>query len=196
MYSLIFLRYSYYFWISALFLLLVISCYFLQDSLQHQKSNQHASEFTPDAYADTVRLIETDSHGYWKHKIDAETLIHYSSKNHTQLKKPIFTISQDTEQAPWIVHANLADSFNGDEQVILQGDIKAEQKASDNNTATLILTDTITIEQKKDLAHTTSHVQVISPESKIEADGVQIHLHDKRVKFLSHVKGHYVPNHS
>ena len=185
-------RYSYYLWLGVLFFALIISFYFLQATMNQPKLIQH-SKFTPDLYASNITMLETDDQGHWKHQIRAEALTHYTDKNHSVFSKPIITILRP-EQQPWIIHADAANAYEGSDVVTLTGHVRARQAAGEHNDSTLILTEAVTIERDNDIATSDQHVRIITPDSQIDADGMRVHLHDKRVKLLANVRGYYAKN--
>ena len=185
-------QYRHYIWLAMLLLLAAFSAVLLKNILDEEQVSLY-TDMTPDAYAQKIKFLETDETGHWKHLIEADTFTHYAANDKSVLQRPTITILKNQNSPPWIITGNEGEALAGYDTVTLSGNVKAYQPAGLHSAPTTILTESIDVKQKENLADTDAHVTIYTPDTHIEADGMTVYLKEKHVKLHHNVRGRYVP---
>lgn len=127
------------------------------------------------------------------HRLRAERALHFTDDDTTQLQRPHLTVYQD-DSPPWEVDADDALVSADGEWVLLNGDVLIERAGDDDDRPMRIITRELRVQPREDYAETDEKVRVESESDWLDATGMQAWLRPpSRLKFLSQVKGYYVP---
>jgi len=127
------------------------------------------------------------------HRLSAKNLRHYTDDDTTELEQPHMTVFQ-ADAPPWEVDAERAWMSADGSLVLLSGEVLIEREGDTVNRPMRILTRELRVQPEQDYAETDEKVRVESESDWLNAVGMQAWLRPPtRLKFLSQVKGHYVP---
>jgi len=145
-----------------------------------------------DYYVRDFRVTDTDINGQPTRILDAEEMRHYPSDDTTELELPELTIFR-TDQ-PWTIVSEKGWLSGDGKLMLLSGEVVIDRQEGENNSPIRLLTSNLRVQPKQDYAETDEKVRVTSLDDRIDAVGMQAWFRKPgRIKFLSEVKGHYVP---
>ena len=148
---------------------------------------------TTDYYVKGLDVTRMTAAGKPAHRLLASDLRHYTDDDTTELKRPHLTVYQD-DAPPWEVDATSAWMSADGSVVLLSGEVEIRREAGSNNRPVRILTRDVRVQPGEDYAETDEKVRVESESDWLDAVGMQAWLRPpSRLKFLSQVKGFYVP---
>ena len=127
------------------------------------------------------------------HRLRARTLRHFDDDDTTELEEPRLTVYQDDEP-PWEVDAERAWMSADGSLVLLTGEVVINRAAHANSPPVRMVTRELRVQPRQDYAETDEKVRVETDTDRLDAVGMQAWLRPpSRLKFLSQVKGYYVP---
>lgn len=139
---------------------------------------------------DVTRMTGT---GRPAHRLQAQRVHHYTDDDTTEMAQPHLTVYQD-QAPPWEVDAERALVSADGALILLSGDVLIDRAADGAQRAMRIITRDLRVQPHQDYAETDEKVRVESDEDWLNATGMQAWLRPpSRLKFLSQVKGSYVP---
>lgn len=139
---------------------------------------------------DVTRMTPT---GIPAHRLRADKLRHFTDDDTTELQDPHLTVYQG-DAPPWEVDAEQAWVSADGSLMLLTGEVLIEREAGDDNRPMRIMTRDLRVQPQQDYAETDEKVRVDSDSDWLDAVGMQAWLRPpSRLKFLSQVKGYYVP---
>lgn len=146
-----------------------------------------------DYYIQGFDVTRMTADGKPAHRLIAKRAHHYTDDDTTELHSPQLTVYQD-ESPPWEIDAPSALVSADGELVLLSGDVLIERGGDANNRPVRIATRDLRIQPHQDYAETDEKVRVDSESDWLDAIGMQAWFRPPtRLKFLSQVKGFYVP---
>ncbi len=149
---------------------------------------------TIDYYVVGLDVTRMTAAGKPAHRLLATNLQHYTDDDTTELKQPHLTVYQD-DAPPWEIDAASAWMSADGSLVLLSGEVLIQREADSNNRPVRILTRDVRVQPSEDYAETDEKVRVESESDWLDAVGMQAWLRPpSRLKFLSQVKGFYVPH--
>jgi len=127
------------------------------------------------------------------HRLRAQYMQHFIDDDTTELQQPHLTVYQG-EGPPWEVDAERAWLSADGSLLLLQGEVLIERAGDADNRPIRITTRDLRVQPRQDYAETDEKVRVDSDTDWIDAVGMQAWMRPpSRLKFLSQVKGYYVP---
>lgn len=139
---------------------------------------------------DVTRMTEA---GEPAHRLRATILRHYKDDETTELELPQLTVFQG-EQPPWEIDAERAWMSADGSLVLLSGEVVVTRAAHANSPPVRMVTREMRVQPRQDYAETDEKVRVETDTDTLDAVGMQAWLRPpSRLKFLSQVKGYYVP---
>jgi lipopolysaccharide export system protein LptC len=127
------------------------------------------------------------------HRLRAQSLHHFSSDETTELDQPHLTVFQ-ADAPPWEVGAEQARMSADGSLLLLKGDVLIERAAGGTTRPIRMQTPELRVKPREDYAETDEKVRVVSNADRLDAVGMQAWFRPpSRIRFLSQVKGHYVP---
>ena len=146
-----------------------------------------------DYYVTGLDVTRMTAAGRPAHRLLAANLRHYSDDDTTELEQPHLTVFQD-DAPPWEVDSETAWMSADGSLVLLAGEVLIEREGGAANRPMRILTRNLRVQPSEDYAETDEKVRVESEPDWLDAVGMQAWLRPpSRLKFLSQVKGFYVP---
>lgn len=138
-------------------------------------------------------VIRMTAEGNPAHRLVATSLKHFTDDDTTELAAPRLTVFQ-ADQPPWEIDAEQARLSADGNLVLLTGRVLIERAGAGDAPATRIITSDLRVQPRQDYAETDEPVRVETDNDWLDAVGMQAWLRPpSRVKFLSAVKGFYVP---
>ncbi len=139
---------------------------------------------------DVTRMTEA---GLPAHRLRATLLHHFIDDQTTELTRPRLTVFQGDEP-PWEVDAEQAWISPDGSLVLLSGEVVITRAAHANSPPVRMVTSEMRLQPRQDYAETDEKVRVETETDRLDAVGMQAWLRPpSRLKFLSQVKGYYVP---
>ena len=127
------------------------------------------------------------------HRLQAEILRHFVDDDTTELEIPHLTVYQGDE-SPWEIDAKHAWVSADGSLVLLTGEVIITRAAHANSPPVRMVTSEVRLQPRQDYAETDEKVRVETDTDRLDAVGMQAWLRPpSRLKFLSQVKGYYVP---
>lgn len=146
-----------------------------------------------DYYVTALDVTRMTATGEPAHRLRAAGLRHFTDDDTTELTQPHLTVHQ-AAAPPWEVDAQRALMSADGSLLLLSGDVLIERAADADNRAMRIITRNLRVQPRQDYAETDEKVRVESEADWLDAVGMQAWLRPpSRLKFLSQVKGYYVP---
>ena len=157
-------------------------------------ATEHKGPRDTDYYIRGLDVMRMTPSGTPAHRLQAEQVRHFTDDDTTQLEQPHLTVFQD-QAPPWEVDADSALVSADGDLVLLNGDVLIERAGDANNRPMHIVTRNLRVQPREDYAETDEKVRVTSNADWLDATGMQAWLRPpSRLKFLSQVKGYYVPS--
>ena len=146
-----------------------------------------------DYHVTGFEVTRMSAEGTPAHRLRAQYLQHFTDDDTTELQQPHLTVYQ-AEAPPWEVDAERAWVSADGSLLLLQGDVLIERAGDAVNRPMRITTRDLRVQPRQDYAETDEKVRVESDADRVDAVGMQVWMRPpSRLKFLSQVKGYYVP---
>jgi lipopolysaccharide export system protein LptC len=156
-------------------------------------SAEQGSPRTIDYYVTGLDVTRMTPDGMPAHRLRAQALRHYTDDDTTELQLPHLTVYQ-ADTPPWEVEAARAWLSADGSLLLLQGEVMIERDADSDDRPIRIITRQLRVQPREDYAETDEKVRVESDSDWLDAIGMQAWMRPpSRLKFLSQVKGYYVP---
>ena len=181
--------------LAVLLVLAAALSWWLRDSPAPQTAaTAHKGPRDSDYYIRGLDVTRMTPGGSPAHRLRAEQVRHFTDDDTTQMERPHLTVFQD-QAPPWEVDADSALISADGDLVLLHGDVLIERSGDADNRPMRIVTRNLRVQPREDYAETDEKVRVTSNADWLDATGMQAWLRPPtRLKFLSQVKGHYVPS--
>lgn len=139
---------------------------------------------------DVTRMTEA---GVPAHRLRTPRLRHFTDDETSELEQPHLTVYQ-TDAPPWEVDADHAWVSADGSLILLQGDVLITREGDVDDRPMRIVTSNLRVQPEQDYAETDEQVRVFSESDWVDSIGMQAWMRPpSRLKFLSQVKGYYVP---
>jgi len=149
----------------------------------------HHKHSTIDAYMDQVEILTMDENGNPKHHLITPKITHYKN-NSADFIEPHVIVHLEN-QKPWHISADKGHAKSGIDIITLSGNVTIIQKKSSENPDTKIVTSSLTIYPKKQIAITKQKVTLNQPGVIIKSVGLKADLAKGKVELLSKAKAEY-----
>ena len=183
------------YWTFAGLLLAGIGTWWLAErgAVEDIAARQSDGSGAPDYYVNDLTATTMTSEGNPARTLRTPHLQHLPASDVTAIQSPRFSVYQDEGQ-PWQVRAEHGQISADGEIILLQGIVTVEKAGTGGTRALRLVTQDLRIHPSRDYAETDEPVRVESDGDRIDASGMQAWLRNPvRLKFLSRVRGHYVP---
>jgi lipopolysaccharide export system protein LptC len=151
------------------------------------------AERTIDYYVNGLDATRMTEAGVPAHRLRTPKLRHFTDDDTSELEKPRLTVFQ-AEAPPWEVDSEQAWVSPDGSLILLQGDVFITREGDAENRPMHIVTSNLRVQPAQDYAETDEKVRVSSESDWVDSIGMQAWMRPpSRLKFLSQVKGHYVP---
>jgi len=139
---------------------------------------------------DVTRMTEA---GVPAHRLRTPQLRHFTDDETSELEQPHLTVYQ-ADAPPWEVDSETAWVSPDGTLILLQGDVLITREGDADDRPMRIVTSNLRVQPEQDYAETDEQVRVISETDWVDSIGMQAWMRPpSRLKFLSQVKGYYVP---
>jgi lipopolysaccharide export system protein LptC len=145
-----------------------------------------------DSYMEEVSAIMFSKEGSPTLKVVTPRMVHYPENNTTDITKPRVTIFRKSPE-PWFIDADFAKATNGMQSILFWSQVNIHHLADNENPATSLSTDTLTIFPSKQTAATSDAVTFVQPDTIVHAIGMLADMDAGTVKLLSQAQGEYDP---
>lgn len=156
------------------------------------KLNPPSNPNYPDSFANNVSVAVMNKQGLPQYEFFSPKLLHYSVNNRTVFSQPQMTYYQPN-QPPWTATAQQGEAWEGDQKVVLTGDVFFHQAKGVKNQETSIQTQLLTIYPDTKQAETPDFVLAVQPYSSASGVGMKLDGNAKTLDLLSDVHGMYLP---
>lgn len=144
----------------------------------------------PDAYAKQLTITRYDTEGRPRHKLQTPLMRHFEDDT-AQIEAPRFW-QYDTDTPAWTLRGEKALLNEGDETMLLAGEVFIDRASSDKSPSYHIATRDLTVQTKTAYAETSQPVRIESGNEWITAIGMQGWLQKPvRIKLQQEVRAHY-----
>ncbi|MGR9105783.1 MAG: LPS export ABC transporter periplasmic protein LptC [Gammaproteobacteria bacterium] len=155
------------------------------------KTIQNPIRHQPDSFSKHFIKITMTAEGKPKHKLIAESMVHYKDDDSTELEKPVFTFFKP-DSPPWVVHADSGRISSQGETLFLSPKVLIHRAPAPGFEPVTIRTRNLTIKQKIDYAETNQFAELISNQNRISGVGLSLYFGEhKQIILRSKVKGRY-----
>lgn len=158
----------------------------------HRPIQSKPKALLPDAFMEDVVAIIMDQQGKPKIKIVTPKMIHYTQNDTTELTAPELTLYRKSTQ-PWYITSKFATATQGIDSVFFRDDVIIHHSADEENPATLIKTETLTVHPDEQTAQTKDFITMIQPNLTVKAIGMNADMNTGNINLLSQARGEYVP---
>lgn len=146
----------------------------------------------PDYFLHQFTATTMNANGKPAYKVMAQHLEHYPDDNSMKLQNPLFSFYENNIKT-WTAQSREATVMEDGEKIYLSGDVVLNQiKISEKEIPAILSAEQLTIEPKKDIAHTKSSINLRKGKNTIDAVGMHADLKKGRIEFLSNTRSHYV----
>lgn len=147
----------------------------------------------PDYFLKGFTSTTMDNSGKPAYQVKAELLQHYPDDDSMVLQQPFFSFYENNIKN-WTAQSNEAIVLQKSDNIHLNGGVVLNQIVSSkkNHTPVKIITDQLTIEPEKNIAHTKSKIKLHKGNSYIQSLGMRADISKNRIEFLSRTRSHYV----
>lgn len=154
-------------------------------SVQQRQSHQY-----PDAFARQISVVSYDAQGLPRNRLQAPSMRHFEDDT-AELEQPRFW-QYEADRPPWTVRSEKALLSEGEEKILLAGEVFIDREAATGVPPYHITTRDLTVNTKTSYAETSQPVRVESGDEWITAIGMQGWLQAPvRIKLQQEVRAHY-----
>lgn len=174
--------------------LLMVGVLFSSYLLLAKPKNVHIAKLDsqhPDLILEDVIGTRMDSNGAPKTRLFTPKLMRYSRKDIIDFVKPHLVFFNEAE-APWHLYALHGQSQENFTTLLFWDDVKLQQTPV-NKPEITVITSTLTVYPKKDLAITKQPATLITGQNRADAIGVRANFKTEEVELLSKARGYYTP---
>lgn len=145
-----------------------------------------------DSYMLNIQKVDYGTEGFKAYSLKATEARHFRRKNRLELDLPqLVSYNPDKPESPWHITAKKGTAYNGDERVVLKGDVYAWQQL-EKNTKNELRTEKLILFPNKYTAETDLKVTITTPRGTTVGTGMWTDLNQSLFRLLSRVKGlHY-----
>lgn len=174
-------------------LLAVVSGWIFDSIDKKPGTTKQEVRHVPDYFLKNFTATTMNDKGEPAYQIKAQHLEHYPDDDSMELQYPLFLFYSESKKS-WTAQADEARIMNKSETIYLKGNVILNQlKDSKSKVEPIELkAEQLTIEAKKNIAHTKSKIKLNRGKSNIQASGMRADLNKNKIEFLSNTRSHYV----
>lgn len=146
----------------------------------------------PDYYMENFTTTTMEEDGSLKNILSADYMAHYPDNDTTELHGPRLEVFRK-DGAPVNIVAEKGWVTEGDEVILLSGNVKFWQDDKDGNRKIEIITTDVRILPKQEYAETDKPVKLISRRTTVNATGVRAYFDESRIELLNNVQAKILP---
>jgi len=146
----------------------------------------------PDYFLKNFTATTMNQKGQPAYQVKATQLKHFPDNDSMELQQPLFSFYENNIKT-WTAQANEALVTQDNNKINLKGDVILSQVlSSDKNLPITLTAEQLTIEPKKNIAHTKSKIKLHRGNNTIQSVGMKANMNKNRIEFLSKTRSHYV----
>jgi lipopolysaccharide export system protein LptC len=177
--------------------LAVLSVWLFQDQPDKGRSVTVQNYAAPDSFMENFTTQTMDAEGRLQYQLRAARMAHYVDDNRSEFVQPYFTAYRPDGQR-WTVAAETGQALDGTEQILLNGVVTIERRASAAAAANLqIVTRDVRVRPADNYAETDQATTIVrdraTQSATMKAVGMQMNFREGQLLLLSRVRGTYVP---
>ena len=180
-------------WLFFILFGLAFSGWYFASSDNFIQLDEKVLTHTVDTIINDLVVKEYNDDGLLINSLQSSHVKHTPFEDKHWFKNPYIHITQKDE-APWVIQAHEAVSYDGGKKMILNDDVRIKQTSHQDQIST-ITTSQLTYYPKEKIAISDQHVLFEQKGTKVESQGIKAWLSEKRVKLLSQARGKYDPKH-
>lgn len=181
--------------LTALLILSLItaaSFWFMQKTKPHNKSPAPPGHH-PDYTMENFTYVTWDTFGKPRNRLSGKYMQHYMDDDTTELEKPIITIMK-SGAPPWKIKSATGWISADGNEVLLQGPAEIWRNKTPKVHPVNVYTQDLRVLLDKNFAETDKHVEIISENNVVTADGMRTYFQGRsEIELLSNVHAHYIP---
>ncbi len=180
------------FWVYGLLTLIAFSSWLIADRIMPKPEVfPSTASHRPDSFSEQFTKTVMNLDGTPKHKLTAESMIHFRDDKSTELKKPIFVFFDD-DQPPWTVRSDTGLVSSNGKSILLGGNVFINRPAAPGVRRIDIITKNLTVKPKANTAETEEFAELTSRSNRISGTGLDVNFGQiKKVTLHSNVRGKY-----
>lgn len=167
-------------------LALVLGSWLLREPETPPLSREATGPVPPDYFLRGVEAIATDSQGKIRHRLLADSLLHYPDDSPSELEQPHFTLYQ-ADGSRWQISAGHGRFSDDQQEILLHGAVEIEQTGVP--LPMRLETESLRLLPDRHYAETADRVYLFRPGSRLEGVGMELHGEEERLILLSAVRG-------
>jgi lipopolysaccharide export system protein LptC len=154
--------------------------------------NRPIPPHSPDFFSQGYSKWQMGKAGQADSELLAGKIVHYSDDRTTHLEQPEMVFHQDQHTSPWAIHAESGEVSADSKNVLLQGRVNIERKASGNAKPLKIITSNLKVKPETHYAETDERAELISLQNKTTGTGMKLVFKQPvRIDLLADVQGKY-----
>jgi lipopolysaccharide export system protein LptC len=180
--------------ILLLVILLAIASSWIFESIEQSPIlTNEQKRHDPDYFLHNFTATSMDTKGMPAYKVKARHLEHYPDDDSMKLQYPFFSFYENNINT-WNAESEEALVVENGKKIHLSGNVilNQRQNSSKDSPPIKLTAEQLTIEPKRDIAHTKSKIELRQGENTINSVGMRADLKKNRIEFLSNTRSHYV----
>ncbi len=150
-----------------------------------------AASHRPDSFSETFTKTLMNPSGTPKHKLSAESMVHFRDDKSTDLTKPKLVFFDD-QHPPWTVRSDTGQVTSNGEKILLNGNVFISRPAAPGVRPINIVTKNLTVKPETNTAETNEFAELTSRANRISGIGLDVNFGQiKKVTLRSNVRGKY-----
>jgi len=144
-----------------------------------------------DYYVNHFEMTVTDDKGFQKHRLKANSMVHFGEKDTTELEKPVVTLL-NPDRPPWIMRSDTGIVSSDGAKIFFGGNVFVDREGTKFVRPVSIVTKNIWMEPERKFAETKEWVDIHSLSENISGVGMRVFFsHPIRLTLLAEVRGKY-----
>ncbi len=144
-----------------------------------------------DYYANHFEMTVTDEKGFQKHRLKADSMVHFNAKDSTELEKPIVTLF-NLDRPPWVIRSDTGTISPDGAKIFFGGDVFVDRDGAENVRPVKIVTRNLWMEPERKFAETSEWADIRSLSDNISGVGMRVFFSNPiHLTLLAKVKGRY-----
>jgi lipopolysaccharide export system protein LptC len=136
-------------------------------------------------------MTAMDDQGIPKQRLRAESMLHYAEADYAELVKPHLEVYRH-DAGTTLLDADKALVYQGGDSVFLEGDVRMQREAWQQQGAMEILTQDVWFDAQREYARTDAAVTINDTNGTTTGRGMQADIKAGSMQLLSSVRGKYV----
>ncbi len=154
------------------------------------RASTDMAELKADYFLEKFKTISYDANGDPEYVLTGNTLLHYPSRNASELTAPVVILNRQKQPA-WTLKSTRGWFDEISEAIRLEGEVFIYRKAFADNPEVVITTSEVTVQTQSRIIKSANKVKVQSQDWTLHSDGFKSNIVDGKLSLLSNVRAHY-----